>query len=61
MPSKAFKCKFEERDNKYKYLKTLIEVVQKDVFNSSNYNKIKGYIATEETKALKTIENDVLR
>ena len=53
MPSKAFKCKFEERDNKYKYLKTLIEVVQKDVFNSSNYNKIKGNIPQKKQKLSK--------
>ena len=30
----------------------------KDLFNPSNYNKIKGNITTEERKVLKSIQND---
>ena len=42
-------------------LEAFIELVEKDLFKPSNYNKIKGNITTEERKALKTIQNDELR
>ena len=42
-------------------LEAFIELVEKDLFKPSNYNKIKGNVTTEERKALKTIQNDELR
>ena len=42
-------------------LEAFIELVEKDLFKPSNYNKIKGNITTEERKALKAIQNDKLR
>ena len=42
-------------------LKTFIELVEKYLFKTFNYNKIKGNITTKERKSLITIQNDELR
>ena len=41
--------------------KTFISLVGKDLFKSSNYNKVRGYITTYKLKALKNIQTNNLR
>ena len=52
---------FRKKKANISSLKVFIELVEKDLFKPSKYNKIKRNITTEERKALKTIQNNELR
>ena len=59
--AKSSKVNFRKEKTNISSLEAFIDLVGKDLFEPSNYNKIKGNITTEERKALKTIQNDELR
>ena len=59
--AKSSNVNFRKEKTNISSLEAFIELVGKDLFKPSNYNKIKGNITTEERKALKTIQNDELR
>ena len=59
--AKSSNVNFRKEKTNISSLEVFIELVEKDLFKPSNYNKIKGNITTEERKALKSIQNDELR
>ena len=59
--AKSSNANFRKEKTNISSLEAFIELVEKDLFKSSNYNKMKGSITTEERKALQTIQNDELR
>ena len=59
--AKSSNVNFRKEKTNISSLEAFIELVEKDLFKPSNYNKIKRNITTEERKALKRIQNDELR
>ena len=59
--TKSSNLNFREEKTNISSLEAFIELVEKDLFKPSNYNKIKGNITIEERKAFKAIQNDDLK
>ena len=59
--AKSLNVYFRKEKTNISSLEAFTELVEEDLFKSSNYSKIKGNITTEERKALKSIQNDKLR
>ena len=58
---KSSNLNFRKEKTNVSSLETFIGLLGKDLFEPSNYNKIKGNITTEERKALKSIQSNELR
>ena len=59
--AKSSNVNFSKGKTNTSTLEAFTELVEEDLFKSSNYSHIKGNITTEERKALKSTQNDELR